>query len=241
MSKIIRKLRIYKKRFKLPESRKLGLVSYPSSSGQAKILNIVHERGRGAPLCHIEMVDTKERSLVIATEGNYIGQKIQIGNEDELKIGNCMPLNKVPEGTVVCAVERAPNDGGRIAVSSGASCSIIGVNKDANTVTLKMPSGQKCTLPGDVRAFIGIAAGGGRTEKPLLKAGRAYYKYKSKGIYWPRVRGVAMNPVDHPHGGGNHQHIGHPSTVSKNAPPGQQVGQIGARRTGLRKGAKKVV
>jgi large subunit ribosomal protein L8e len=84
--------------------------------------------------------------------------------------------------------------------------------------------------------MVGIIAGGGRIEKPIMKAGRAYWKYKSKRNCWPKVRGVAMNPVDHPHGGGNHQHIGHPSTVRRDAPPGQKVGLIAARRTGRIRG-----
>ncbi len=71
------------------------------------------------------------------------------------------------------------------------------------------------TCTGTARAMIGVIAGGGRTDKPLLKAGSAFYKFKNKRKNWPVTRGVAMNPVDHPHGGGNHQHIGHPSTVSR--------------------------
>ncbi|KAM0675254.1 hypothetical protein GVAV_001079 [Gurleya vavrai] len=239
MSKVIRKLRICKPHHKLPASRKLGKVSFPETEGKARINEIVHERGRGAPLCRITCLSTNEKALVIATEGNYVGQIIDINGSD-LLIGNVLKLKNMPEGTIVCSVERLPKDGGKIAVSSGTSCSIVGHNKETNIVSLKMPSGAKVNLRGEVKAFVGIAAGAGRTEKPLLKAGRAYYKYKSKGIYWPKVRGVAMNPVDHPHGGGNHQHIGHPSTVSKHAPPGQRVGQIGARRTGLRRGTRKV-
>ncbi|KAG5561632.1 hypothetical protein RHGRI_004630 [Rhododendron griersonianum] len=75
-----------------------------------------------------------------------------------------------------------------------------------------------------------------RTEKPLLKAGNAYHKYRVKRNCWPKVRGVAMNPVEHPHGGGNHQHIGHASTVRRDAPPGQKVGLIAARRTSRLRG-----
>jgi large subunit ribosomal protein L8e len=71
--------------------------------------------------------------------------------------------------------------------------------------------------------MVGIVAGGGRMDKPILKAGVAYHKYKAKRNEWPKVRGVAMNPVEHPHGGGNHQHIGHASTVRRDAPPGQKV------------------
>jgi len=86
--------------------------------------------------------------------------------------------------------------------------------------------------------MIGIVAGGGRTDKPILKAGRAHWKRKIRKNVWPRVRGVAMNPVEHPHGGGNHQHVGHATTVSRYAPPGKKVGLIAARRTGQQKGTK---
>jgi large subunit ribosomal protein L8e len=71
--------------------------------------------------------------------------------------------------------------------------------------------------------FTGIVAGGGRIDKPVLKAGRAYYKYKAKRNCWPKVRGVAMNPVEHPHGGGNHQHIGKASTVKRGTSAGRKV------------------
>lgn len=101
---------------------------------------------------------------------------------------------------------------------------------------IKLPSGAKKIVPSSCRAMIGQVAGGGRTEKPMLKAGNAYHKYRVKRNCWPKVRGVAMNPVEHPHGGGNHQHIGHASTVRRDAPPGQKVGLIAARRTGRLRG-----
>merc|ERR1712085_15764 len=100
--------------------------------------------------------------------------------------------------------------------------------------------GMKKSILSTARATVGIVAGGGRTEKPMLKAGRAFHIYKAKGNRWPVVRGVAMNPVEHPHGGGNHQHIGHPTTTARNAPPGQKVGLIAARRTGILRGGNKV-
>jgi len=99
---------------------------------------------------------------------------------------------------------------------------------------------KKKTVPSACRAMIGVVAGGGRTDKPILKAGRAFHKYRVKRNEWPHVRGVAMNPVEHPHGGGNHQHIGHPSTVRRDAPSGKKVGLIAARRTGRLRGIKKV-
>ncbi|KAL0714094.1 hypothetical protein Bca4012_021072 [Brassica carinata] len=85
---------------------------------------------------------------------------------------------------------------------------------------------------------MGIHWSGGRTEKPLLKAGNAYqyHKYRVKRNCWPIVRGVAMNPVEHPHGGGNHQHIGHASTVRRDKSAGAKVGLIAARRTGRLRG-----
>lgn len=67
----------------------------------------------------------------------------------------------------------------------------------------------------------------------MLKAGNAYHKYGVKRNYWPKVRGIAMNPVEHPHGGGNHQHIGHASTVRRDAPPGQKVGRVLLLQGGL--------
>uniref|UniRef100_A0A8C8JDX3 Large ribosomal subunit protein uL2 n=1 Tax=Oncorhynchus tshawytscha TaxID=74940 RepID=A0A8C8JDX3_ONCTS len=87
---------------------------------------------------------------------------------------------------------------------------------------------------------VSVVAGGGRIDKPILKAGRAYHKYKAKRNSWPRVRGVAMNPVEHPFGGGNHQHIGKPSTIRRDAPAGRKVGLIAARRTGRLRGTKTV-
>lgn len=86
----------------------------------------------------------------------------------------------------------------------------------------------------------GIVAGGGRIDKPLLKAGRAYHKYKVKRNSWPKVRGVCMNPVEHPHGGGNHQHIGMASTVNRYKSHGRKVGLIAARRTGRLRGTRVV-
>lgn len=74
--------------------------------------------------------------------------------------------------------------------------------------------------------FKGLVSGGGRIDKPMLKAGRAYHKYKAKRNCWPKVRGVAMNPVEHPHGGGNHQHIGKASTVKRGTSAGRKVSYI---------------
>merc|ERR1711862_418060 len=71
--------------------------------------------------------------------------------------------------------------------------------------------------------IVGVVAGGGRMDKPVLKAGNNFHKYRVKRNCWPKVRGCAMNPVEHPHGGGNHQHVGHPTTVGRASCPGAKV------------------
>ena len=85
------------------------------------------------------------------------------------------------------------------------------------------------------RATVGIAAGGGRTEKPFKKAGYKFYAVRMRATLWPHVRGTAMSAYDHPHGG---RSFGKPTAVSRNAPPGRKVGLIAARRTGRRKGKR---
>lgn len=208
------------------------------------VREIVHDPGRGAPLAKVEFRDPyKYRKVVetfVATEGMYTGQFVYCGKKATLTVGNVLPLGTMPEGTIICNVEERAGDGGALARCSGNYATVIGHNTDDSTTRIKMPSGAKKIISSSCRAMVGLVAGGGRIDKPLLKAGRAYYKYKAKRNCWPKVRGVAMNPVDHPHGGGNHQHIGHASTVSRYAPPGQKVGLIAARRTGLLRGTKKI-
>jgi large subunit ribosomal protein L8e len=155
-----------------------------------------------------------------------------------IAIGNTLPLASMPEGTIVCNVEEKVGDRGSLARAAGTYATVIGHNVDENKTRVKLGSGSKKILSSDCRATIGVVASGGIVDKPLLKAGRAFHKFRVKRNSWPKTRGVAMNPVDHPHGGGNHQHIGHASTVSRYAPAGQKVGLIAARRTGFRSTSK---
>jgi len=147
-----------------------------------------------------------------------------------------LPLQVLPEGTIICNVESKIGDRGSFARASGNYATIISHNPDDGKSKIRLPSGAKKTVPSACRAMIGVIAGGGRIDKPMLKAGNAHHKYKAKRNCWPIVRGVCMNPVDHPHGGGNHQHVGKASTVRRDAPPGQKVGLIAARRTGRLRG-----
>ena len=130
-------------------------------------------------------------------------------------------------------------DRGAFARCSGDYAVVVTHDEEKGTTKLRLPSGGKKSVKSVCRAMVGIVAGGGRTDKPMLKAGRAYHKYRVKRNEWPKVRGVAMNPVEHPHGGGNHQHIGHPSTTRRDDVAGKKVGLIAARRTGRLRGIKK--
>ena len=198
----------------------------------------------GAPLARVAFRDPYSYKLrvetFVATEGLSTGQFVYCGKKAALSVGNVLPISSLPEGTIVCSVEEKAGDRGTLAKTSGNYATIIGHDPDGLTSRIRLPSGAKKTVSSTSRATIGIVAGGGRIDKPMLKAGRAYHKYKVKRNSWPRTRGVAMNPVDHPHGGGNHQHIGSASTVSRYAPAGQKAGLIAARRTGLIRGTIKV-
>jgi len=204
------------------------------------VKDIIHDPGRGAPLAIVEFRHPYKYCRVkenfIASEGMYTGQFVYCGKKAVLTPGNVLPVSEMPEGTIICNVEAKQGDRGSLARTSGNYATIITQNPDEKKTRIRLPSGAKKSIPSTARAMIGIVAGGGRIDKPLLKAGNAYFKYKAKRNSWPIVRGVAMNPVDHPHGGGNHQHIGHPSTVRRDAPPGQKVGLIAARRTGRLRG-----
>jgi len=207
------------------------------------VKDIIHDPGRGAPLAKVQFRNPYQykldKELFICAEGMYSGQFVYCGKKAQLTVGNVLPLSSMPEGTIICNVEAKVGDRGCFARGSGNYATIISHNPDEGKTKLRLPSGAKKTVLSSCRATIGVVAGGGRIDKPVLKAGTAFHKYKAKRHAWPKVRGVAMNPVDHPHGGGNHQHIGHPSTVRRDAPAGQKVGLIAARRTGRLRGGKK--
>lgn len=208
------------------------------------VKELVHDSARGAPLARVQFADPyragRDNQLFIATEGLYTGQSIYCGKRAALQVGNVLPLANLPEGTIVCNIEQHTGDRGSLARASGTYATIVSQNPETGRTRVRLPSGMKKSLPSTARASIGIVAGGGRLGKPVMKAGVQFYKYRAKRNSWPKVKGVAMNPVEHPHGGGNHQHIGHPSTVSRHAPPGQKVGLIAARRTGLIRGTKMI-
>jgi len=205
------------------------------------VKDIVHDSGRGAPVAKIQFKDSyrfkKINTLVAAPEGLHSGQFVFSGKKAALAIGNILPVGQIPEGTVICNIEAKVGDCGKLARASGDYAVIVSQDADKGISRIRLPSGSKKTISNSCRAMIGLIAGGGRTDKPILKAGRAFHKYRVKRNEWPKVRGVAMNPVDHPHGGGNQQHMGKPGTVRRDRCAGSKTGQIAARRTGRVRGS----
>ncbi len=196
------------------------------------VIELIHDPGRWVPLAHIELEDGTDY-YIPAAEGMYVGQEVFIGPNAPPAVGNTLPLMNIPEGTKIYNIELRPGDGGKLARQSGSYGIVLG-RSGKHTIVL-LPSKRQKNILSTARATIGVPAGAGRIEKPLLKAGASYHKWKVKAHKWPRVRGVAMNAVSHKFGGGSHQSVSIPSTVSRNAPPGRKVGHIAARRTGRRK------
>lgn len=218
--------------------RSVERVAYPSYTDvqrngilRGQVTGLFHDVGRKYPVMEVSYDDGSVAYLP-ASEGIAVGDWVEVGAGAGLAVGNVLPLKLVPEGTPVYNIEGAPGDGGKFVRSSGGYAIIS--TKTADAVYVKLSSGKVREFHPDCRATIGNVAGGGRTEKPFVKAGKRYHAMRALSKKYPSVRGVAMNVVDHPHGGKEHHPPG-PTTVSRNTPPGRKVGHIAARRTGRRK------
>lgn len=218
--------------YRSPSWKRIAEVKYLRFTEKitGEVQDILHNPGIIAPLAKIR--SPKGTFFNIAVLGLRVGQVIEIGPNSQALPGNIVRLGDLPEGTPVSNIEIKKGDGGRLARAAGAYATILG--KAEGKVILKLSSGKVKEVPEDVFATVGQVAGAGVIEKPLLKAGASYHKFKLKATKWPRVSGLKMNVVDHPHGGGHHKSVGRSSTVSRNAPPGRKVGHIAARRTGRR-------
>ncbi len=193
------------------------------------VVDLVHERGRDAPLAKIRFEDGST-SFVPAVLGTKVGETFQFGLKSKIQKGNVISVQNIPDGTIVCNIEKQFGDGGTLVKSAGTDATIFSHGEDG--VTVKLPSGRFITLNPKNRAMIGTLAGGGAGERPFMSAGNKWRRFRSKGRKYPIVRGVAQAAYVHPHGGGRHQHVGQSSTVSRDAPPGAKVGSIAARKTG---------
>jgi len=196
-----------------------------------KVLDLIHCPGHSAPLAVIRFGN--EDVLNFANNKLRKGQIISSGKKSEAKMGNILPLEKIPIGKNIFNVEKSPGDGGKFIRASGSSAKIDSKSKEK--VTILFPSKKKKILSKNCRATVGIIAGGGRKEKPFVKAGKRYHAMKAKNKLYPLTSGVAMNAVDHPFGSGRGRHVGKPKTAPRFAPPGRKVGLIKAKKTGKKR------
>ncbi|MBD3388275.1 MAG: 50S ribosomal protein L2 [Candidatus Altiarchaeales archaeon] len=225
-------------RYRSPSHRYKGSVKYPRIDYKGRISGQViefdHDPGRTAPVAKVLLEDFTTVQL-IAPETVTVGQTIEFGSGASVSNGNVLPLKNISPGTGVFNLEVKPGDGGKIVRSSGSFALIVSHDKSTGLTQVKLPSKKTKFINSDSLATVGRVGGGGRKDKPMLHAGQMYYRKKAKGKLWPVVCGRAMNAVDHKHGGGRHPHVGRPTTVSRNAPPGRKVGHIAAKRTGKKK------
>jgi len=210
--------------YRSPSHRHIGLVDLPRKTGEGTVVEIRHAPGRSAPVARVEIGGTE--FLMIAPDGLQEGQRVALGIP-RIDRGSVLRLGQLPEGTLVYNVEIAPGDGGRLVRAAGTSAVVV---SQGVRTAIRLPSGQFKELDPRCRATVGVVAGAGRGDKPFYKAGKHVNAYRSLAKSAIVVRGVAKNPVDHPHGGGAHQHVGRPSTVSAGAPPGRKVGRLSPKR-----------
>ncbi len=205
-------------------------IQYPKSlSGEAKVVKIFNSSAHSSPLAKIS---NSEGSFYIpAFKGMFEGQKINF-DENKVSEGNILKLKDIPFKTKVYCVESKPGDGGKFVKSAGNKAT---VNKEANGyIFIVMPSKKEKKFHPNCRAVIGIIAGAGRLDKPIVKAGKQFYIKKAKSKLWPRTSAVKMNAIDHPFGSGRAKNV--KSKIAKrNAPPGRKVGLLRPRRTGKKK------
>lgn len=161
---------------------------------EAKVTAIEYDPNRSARIALIQYIDGEKR-YILAPEGLKVGQKLISGPGVEVQLGNSMPLVEIPAGTFVHNVEIKPGKGGQLGRSAGNSLQLMA--KEGDFVTLKLPSGEVRKIPAICYATIGIVGNTDHENISLGKAGRSRWL----GIR-PQSRGMAMNPVDHPMGGG---------------------------------------
>jgi large subunit ribosomal protein L2 len=223
----------------VPAKGKIAPVRYPNlpTEGEQKLIvkAILDERGRTAPLAQLEY-GSGNFAYIPAVSGLAVGTQISLGSQAPASVGNILPLQTIPEGTRISNIELRAGDGGKLVRASGGSAILF--SKGNGKAILRLPSGKSILVDEKCRATVGEIAGGGRLEKPFLRAGPRFHAMKADGRPYPRMRGIAMAVVYHPFGGGRHQHPGKSTSTSRNAPPGRKVGLIAPRKTGRKRLAR---
>jgi large subunit ribosomal protein L2 len=180
----------------------------------AKVAHIEYDPNRTARIALLHYADGEKR-YILAPVGLKQGDRIENGPAADIKTGNCLPLRNIPTGTMVHAIELRPGGGAKIARSAGSGVQLLA--REGSRATLRMPSGEIRLVDAACRATVGEVGNAEQGNIKLGKAGRNRWKGKR-----PTVRGVAMNPVDHPMGGGEGKTSGGRHPVS---PWGQPEGR----------------
>ncbi len=201
---------------------------------KGQVLEFVDDPSRGALLMRVKY-DNGEEGHLLAPEGICLRDTIEIGAQASVSVGNVLPLYRIPDGSYIFNLELSPGDGGKLVRAPGSYALLV--SKEGPRAFVKLPSKKVLSLSTDSRAQVGVVCGGGRSERPMLKAGVQYYKKKAQNKLWPKPRGVHQSAYSHPHGGKQH-HEGKPTTVSAGTPAGRKVGHLAARSTGRKKARK---
>lgn len=225
--------------FRVSSKGKIAPVRYPnvSSDGAHPLIvkAILDEKGRSAPLAKLEF-GSGSFAYVPAVNGLAVGSTVSLGSSAPPSLGNILPLQSIPEGTRISNIELRVGDGGKLVRASGGAATLF--SKGNGKAIVRLPSGKSILVDEKCKATIGEVAGGGRLEKPFLRAGPRFHSMQASGKPYPRMRGIAMAVVYHPFGGGRHQHPGKSTSTSRNAPPGRKVGLIAPRKTGRKRLAR---
>ncbi len=222
-------------RYRAPSHRYKAEIRHIKSTRETgTVVGLVHDPGHTAPVALVQLESNTTVSM-LAHERMKVGQQIEQGLDVPLVAGNTLPVGNIPEGTMVYNVEKQPMDGGKYARSAGTAALVV---SQGEKTLIELPSQRLISVEKTCLATIGLVAGGGQKEKMVAKAGTQANYLRSKARRYPKVSGTAMNPVNHPHGGGAHQHVGKPTTVSRHSRPGKKVGCFAARRTGKRTGKR---
>ena len=160
----------------------------------SKVIAIEYDPNRSARIALLQFADGEKR-YIIAADGVKVGEMLRSGSDAEIKVGNSMPLANIPPGTFVHNIEMRPGKGGQMARSAGASVQLMA--KEGKFAQLRLPSGEIRNVHAECFATIGMVSNADHENISIGKAGRSRWL----GIR-PQSRGVVMNPVDHPHGGG---------------------------------------
>lgn len=219
--------------------KRVAPARYPTEIAAKEVYNstingivegFTHDPGRGAPLILVRF-ENGVSCYTLAVESVFVGQRIALGGNAPVDVGNLLSLGKIPEGTLVSNLEIKPGDGGKMARASGAYTTVVGHTPQGTMI--RLPSGRTRYVNDYCLATIGVVAAGGRTEKPFLKAGEMFHWMKAKGHKYPRTSGRKMVAAVHPYGSSKRS-ARKATTTSHGAPPGQKVGLISARGTGRR-------